>query len=69
MSFAGVFRAQARACSDLGSPFTARVLNIIAENLTPGLPVFDRILAWEATPRLPDNPCRCVWSVACMRWF
>ena len=50
MSFAGVFRAQARACSDLGSPFIARVLNIIAENLTPGLPVFDRILAWEGDP-------------------
>lgn len=50
MSIPGVFRAQARACEALGSPFTARLLMILAEMLHPGTAVFDRVLNWQGDP-------------------
>lgn len=43
---ADVFRRQADACQALGSPFTARLLRLVAGALAPGTLVFDRILAW-----------------------
>jgi len=50
VSLPGVFRAQARACAALGSPFTARLLTLLADALRPGLPVFDRVLNWQGDP-------------------
>lgn len=41
------FRAQAASCAALGSPFMARVLNLLANGLQPGAPVADRILGWQ----------------------
>ena len=50
MTIAGVFRSQARACESLGSPFTARILNGVADMMQPGDPVIDRILGWQGDP-------------------
>ena len=43
---------QAEACEALGSPFTARLLRVVLDNLGPGTAVADRLLTWpEATLR------------------
>lgn len=44
------FRAQAVACETLGSPFTARILRLLAEGLTKGSAVADRVLDWQGDP-------------------
>ncbi|MGO4907523.1 DUF2332 family protein [Pseudorhodobacter sp. W20_MBD10_FR17] len=44
------FLAQAQSCETLGSPFTARILRLLAEGLTHGSPVADRILGWQGDP-------------------
>ena len=44
------FRAQAKACAALGSPFTARVLRLLANHLRAGTPVADRVLTWPGDP-------------------
>jgi len=44
------FRTQADACLALGSPFTARILRLLADGLTPGTPVADRVLGWQGDP-------------------
>ena len=44
------FRIQADACQALGSPFTARILRLLADGLTPGTTVADRVLAWPGDP-------------------
>ncbi len=44
------FRAQARACRDLGSPFTARLCDLIAGRLTSDTPVGAHIAAWPGDP-------------------
>lgn len=46
MTLADAFRDQARSNRGLGSPFTALVLKLVAERLSPGTPVVDRMLAW-----------------------
>lgn len=46
MSLRAALRQQATACAELGSPFTARLLILIADRLQPGLPVADRLLEW-----------------------
>lgn len=43
---AASFLSQARACANLGSPFTARLMTLAAERLTNGTPAGRRILAW-----------------------
>lgn len=48
MNFRHHARAQAVACTKLGSPYTARVLNLIADHLRPGHAVADRLLSWPA---------------------
>ncbi len=50
MSLPGVFRAQARACDALGSPFTARLLHSIADMLHRDDAVFARIRDWPYDP-------------------
>lgn len=44
------FLAQARTCEDMGSPFTARLCRLLAENLRPGGEVADRVLTWTGDP-------------------
>lgn len=44
------FYMQARACEALGSPFTARILRLLADHLTSGNAVADRVLAWPGDP-------------------
>ncbi len=46
MNFRTHCHAQARACADLGSPFTARLLTLIADRLRPDTPVADTLLNW-----------------------
>src|SRR4029079_18171386 len=41
-----VFREQARSCVAMGSPFTGRVCALLAERLTPGDAVADKVLGW-----------------------
>lgn len=40
------FREQAEACRALGSPFTGRVLDHLADRLDPAHPVGDAVLGW-----------------------
>jgi len=44
------FLRQARACEDLGSPFTARLCTLVAERLTEETPVGATILGWPGNP-------------------
>lgn len=44
------FRAQATACAALGSPFTARILQLLAEGLAHGTAVANRVLDWRGDP-------------------
>lgn len=46
MTPAEAFVIQANACESLGSPFTARLLRLLAPRLTPGPPIIDRLLVW-----------------------
>ena len=43
------FLEQARACKELGSPFTSRVCELLAARLQTGDPVSDHLLQWRAT--------------------
>lgn len=54
MSFRNHARAQAEACARLGSPYTARVLRLVADRLRPGHAVADRLLGWPAE-RVEDD--------------
>ena len=47
MSFPDALENQARSCEMLGSPFTARLLRLLAERLRPGTPLADRLFRWE----------------------
>lgn len=44
------FRIQARACADLGSPFTARLCLLMADRLDDATPVGERLLTWPGDP-------------------
>jgi hypothetical protein len=46
VSLAAAFRDQARACAGLGSPFTARLLDGLADAILPGTLLADRLLGW-----------------------
>ncbi|MBD3678509.1 MAG: DUF2332 family protein [Rhodobacteraceae bacterium] len=46
MSLPEALRVQAGACGMLGSPFTERLLLILAERLRPGTPLTDRLFGW-----------------------
>jgi len=54
MNFRDHAKAQAAACAQLGSPYTARVLALIADHLRPGHAVADRLLGWPAD-RMEDD--------------
>lgn len=44
------FRDQAKACAALGSPLMDRLMTGLADRLTPGDPVSDRVLGWPGDP-------------------
>ncbi|MFN3508169.1 MAG: DUF2332 domain-containing protein [Allorhizobium sp.] len=44
------FLRQAKACTDLGSPFTARLCSLAAERLTDETPAGAKILGWPVNP-------------------
>jgi hypothetical protein len=44
------FRQQAKACAALGSPLMERLMAGLADRLTPGDPVSDKVLAWPGDP-------------------
>ncbi len=46
MSLAAALSRQAGVCAALGSPFTGRVLRLLAGRLAPGTPLTDRLFAW-----------------------
>lgn len=46
MSLRDALESQAESCRALGSPLTARVLHLIAENLRPGSALRDRLWLW-----------------------
>lgn len=54
------FRQQATACAALGSPLIARLMTGLAERISPGTPVSDRILGWpgDPSPRVDSVPLR-----------
>lgn len=54
------FRVQARACSDLGSPFMGRLCSLMADRLQPGTPLTDRLFNWpgQLGPRHESVPLR-----------
>ncbi|MDA5095529.1 DUF2332 domain-containing protein [Aliiroseovarius sp. KMU-50] len=47
MNLRGALHQQARSNAKLGSPFTARILSLLAENLQPGTALTDRLFGWE----------------------
>lgn len=46
MKLAEALRAQAENNASLASPFTARLLRLLGERLTPGTPLTDRLIGW-----------------------
>jgi hypothetical protein len=44
------FVSQAETCASMGSPFTARLCRLLAENLRPSGMVADRVLNWASDP-------------------
>ena len=65
----GAFEAQARSAPRMGSPFTARLCNLVAERLRPGLPVATACSAGPAIPRTAPTRCRCAWRARCTGWW
>lgn len=41
------FQTQARACAELGSPFTARLMTLLPDLLPPGTALIQRMQAWQ----------------------
>ena len=54
MNFREHARKQAKSCAELGSLFTARVLNVLADRLAPGAAVSERLLTWPCDRLGPD---------------
>ena len=60
MSLRAALRDQAKACTQLGSPFTGRLLTLLADRLQPGTPLTDRLFNWpgDIGPRAVSVPLR-----------
>ncbi len=54
MNFRDHARVQSKACAALGSAFTARLLDMLADRLAPGPSVAERLLNWPAERLGPD---------------
>ncbi|MEO8244285.1 MAG: DUF2332 family protein [bacterium] len=50
MEIAALFARQAQACTEMGSPFTGRVLRLVVPLLDPATPLGQRVLTFPATP-------------------
>ncbi len=65
------FASQAAACDELGSPFTATLCCVLADNLHLGTQFGRRILEWEGDP-FPDNvalrACGAIHALARSGW-
>jgi hypothetical protein len=48
-------RQQARSCEELGSPFTARLLRLLADGLAPDTPVVPRLFGWPGASLGPGG--------------
>ncbi len=60
MSLRDALRHQAESNRHLGSPFTARVLDLLSDNIQPGTPLTDRMFGWpgDIGPRGHSVPLR-----------
>ncbi len=60
MSLRHALRTQTIACRRLGSPFTARLLRLLADRLRQGTPLTDRLLQWpgDISARTQSVPLR-----------
>ena len=47
MKLRDALRAQSRACTSLGSPFTGQLLRVVADNIRRGTALTDRLLGWQ----------------------
>ena len=57
---ADAFERQARACADLGGPFTGNLCRILGANLDNGSAFGRRVATWPADSLWPDLlPLRC----------
>lgn len=54
------FRYQAKACASLGSPFMEQLCTVLADRLTPGTPLTDRLFDWpgDLGPAAQSVPLR-----------
>ncbi len=67
--FKDALRDQAIACEDLGSPFTATLLNLLADRLQPDSPLTRRLFNWpgDLGPRSESVPLRLVGALHALR--
>ncbi len=65
MNLRAALRDQAVSCEQLGSPFNARLLRLIADRLKPGGAIADRLLGWDGdiSSRGHSVPLRLVGSL------
>ena len=61
------FREQVRWCDKLSSPFTARLLEWLANDWLAGGPLRTLLPTWSAGPPGAGIWCRCAWPARCMR--
>lgn len=63
------FRFQAETCAELGSPFMARLMGLVAERLSPGGEVADALLGWDGdpSPRADAVPLRFAGALHALR--
>lgn len=63
------FRRQAQACATLGSPFMGQLMTLVADRLTGGDPISDRILAWpgDTGPNAQSVPLRLAGALHALR--
>lgn len=63
------FHDQAGSCADLGSPFMARLCTLLADRLSPGTPVSDRLFAWpgDVSSRGHSLPLRLCGALHALR--
>ena len=60
MTLRAALRSQARSCAELGSDFTACLMELLADRLQHGAPLTDRLLNWsgDLTPTGQSVPLR-----------
>lgn len=68
-ALAEAFLCQSRSCAALDSPFMEQLCRLLAERLTPGMPLTDRLFAWEGDlgPRGESVPLRVCGALHALR--